>query len=168
MNWKEGSFLKVAVLVLVTLNIGLIVNQWIGAKPIDLENGNRKPAELLVLEVGFDDGQKKEFQKLIRDHEEESRELKREIADMRKEFFGLLKDEKPEDYEKIKKKLGRLQEREMASLYKHFKEVRTLCKSEEQRELFDKVIGRSIPGPDGRPPRPHHGPRGSGGPPPPR
>lgn len=151
MSWKEGSFLKVAVVVLIILNIGLIANQWFGHKPPKM--GNKNPPAQLVDQVGFTNEQITKFDHLRKSHSESIKDLKNEIAELRKSFFGLLKEENSKEFETIKIKLGKLQEQEMQALYEHFKEVRALCDTEEQKDKFDKVIGNSIPGQNDRPPR---------------
>lgn len=166
MKWKEGNFLKIAVVILILLNVGLMANQWMGHK--SSKRGGKNPPAMLVEEVGFNAEQKREFDDLRKKHGDRNRELKREIADLRKKFFGLLKNENTEEYKNIKLRLGKLQEQEMEALYIHFKEVRAICNTEEQKEQFDIIIGRSIPRQNERPPRHFEGHGPPNRPPPPR
>tara|TARA_R110002124_G_C8770177_1_gene499861 strand:+ start:132 stop:644 length:513 start_codon:yes stop_codon:yes gene_type:complete len=167
MSLKETKFLKIAVIVLILLNIGLMSNQWLmvknqGAKEI-------RPHNPLTKEMNLSEEQEKSFHNLRMEHEERIEELKIEIAETRREFFRLLKEENSKnskEYQATKKKLGELQEQEMDFLFQHFKEVREICSSEEQKEKFDLIIGRSIPRPNVGPLRGQHRPPHENRPPP--
>lgn len=162
MKWKEGNFLKITIAVLILLNIGLIGSQWFGFN----KNGKMPPPpDQLIVEVGFSEDQIIEFEEFRKEHHQGGIELKKEIADTRKRFFALLKSENMEEYNRLKIKLGELEQLEMESLYGHFKKVRGICDSEEQKEAFDLIIGRSIPGQNGGPPMRPDGPGRRKGPP---
>lgn len=162
MKWKEGNFLKIAVLILVVLNISLLASLWFGQN----KKGIRVPPDRMSIEVGFSEKQIREFEQLRISHHRENFEIKKEITELRKKFFALLKSENAEEFEILKTRIGELQEIELERLYHHFKEVRAICNTDEQKEIFDSVIGRSIPGQNGGPPSHPKGPERGNRPPP--
>lgn len=162
MRAKQGGFLKVAVAILILLNLGMMLSFWLGQKPRGGKHKFPSPVHL-VERIGFNDEQKAEFMELIEDHKDDTWLIKEELSDTRKELLDLVGENNSEEYQKLLNKIGELQKEQMEALFKHFEQVRALCKNDEQRQRFDELITKSVPGMGGPPGPgpggpPHHGP----------
>lgn len=129
--------------------------------------GNEKPKNMIIRELGFDDGQAAKFEELIKDHKRGSKKIHDQLRDTRERYFGTLKyavDANDKDLLELNGDMARLHKELNELNYQHFKDIRDLC-TPEQREKFNALLdklGRKFMGP----PPPRHGRGRPDGPPP--
>ena len=159
-------------LVLLLANIATITIFWLGRlkQPPPLQ---QPPAAYLVKTLGFDETQKNAYRQLVKEHRSAADSLKNEIGKAKDDFYSLLQQPAVTDAEKIAaaKNISLLTEKMDLVTFDHFKKVRSICNTEQQRK-FDAVItevmhmigrpGQGPPAQDG----PHRGPNADGPPPP--
>lgn len=173
MKLKEVKYLKIAVVVLILLNIGLMGSLWMNNKPKN--DKGFSPTERLIEDVGFSEKQGKEFIQLKEEHGERAKAIKKQLIETRKKYFELIGTMQIEEQEILLNEIANHQKREIEALFIHFNDVYAICTEEEQKQRLKRFLTRSIPGMNGpkhgnRPPRgPMHEGRNNehGGPPPP-
>lgn len=165
-----------AIVFLVIANLATLATFWITrAKrpPGHLE----KPSEFLIRELGFNEQQKEQYLKLVKEHQRGSEEILRPGQEIRNRLFTAV--ERKENTDSLKKLAfqSAFDSKEKLSLltFEHFQKVRDLC-TPKQKEKFDKIIQDVLqmmvvphpPGPAGQGPPPLPGDKDGDRPPPPQ
>jgi len=185
MNETKGiSILRLAVVLLVLCNIGLLITIWV--KPhFELGRGamqGETPRDFVVRNLKFDEQQTKQYDAMVKDHQEAMKQLRHEAMDYREQLFSTLANEgRPgNNPDSLARLIASNQQQIEMVTYRHFAQVRALC-TEDQKQEFNKIIGDVIkkmngnmhpPGGRREPPADGHGPPPDregppGGPPPP-
>jgi len=165
---KDGQkFWKIAVVLLVICNIALMLTLWLkprGDRGIPPNPGS--PRDFVVAQLKFTAQQAKDYDLLIKDHQDAMHHLRDEARAYREKLFDNFKnaDADPHFADSLTRLIGNNQAQIELVTYNHFAKVRALC-TDAQKTEFDHIIGdvtRRMGGPGGPPP--HDG----NGPPPPR
>ena len=175
MNDNKGiKLLRWAVLLLVLCNIGLIVTIWIkphseaGHGPMNGET----PRDFVVRNLKFSEEQTRQYDAMVKDHQQAMRQLRHEAMDYRQSLFSNLANESKagSTADSLARLIANNQQQIEMVTYRHFAQVRAIC-TDEQKQEFDKIIGDVIKKMNGgmRPPDDRRGPPPEGhGPPPDR
>jgi periplasmic protein CpxP/Spy len=164
-----------AVVLLIICNMGLILTVWLrpcsaGAPP---QGGQAR--DRVIRDLRFDDAQVKQYDELIRQHQQAMRPLRDEAARLHRLLFANLgsahEDQKYAD--SLSQLIGANQQQTEMVTFRHFAAVRAMC-TDGQKPMFDNIIadvmrqmgGRPGPRPEGEPGPPP--PDGNGPPPPPQ
>jgi protein CpxP len=169
---KEGlKFWKIAVVLLVLCNIGLMLTLWL--KP-QVDGGGpprrESPRDIIVRQLKFTDEQVKQYDVLIREHQDSMQRLRDGAKNYRQQLFENLKNTSGNSgfADSLSNLIGNNQARIESVTYDHFSKVRSLC-TDNQKAEFDRIIvdvTSKMSGPGG--PHPQDGPPpGREGPPPP-
>jgi len=159
-----------AVLLLVLCNMALLLTIWLKPHAGGPPRGE-SPRDFVVRSLKFSDAQTRQYDVLVKEHQEAMRKLRREAAEYRQALFtNLGKDNGGGiNADSIANLIAHNQEQVEMVTYRHFGQVRDLC-TEEQKKEFDNIIGdvlkRMNGGPHGGPPPPRDGQDHPDGPPP--
>jgi len=169
---KKETLLTTAVLVLIALNITLLVVFYInqGREPFmppgqmgNMPTGTGTgPGRFMIERLKFDDAQQNEFAKLRQQHQDKVQAIQQESRKLQDELFDLLKEpqQDPAKVSAIINSMGDNRKQLEQAIFDHFSSIKALCKTDEQKKLFNDFIdqlGETI-----GPPMQH---RGRGGPP---
>lgn len=114
-------------------------NTLLPAQPKDDNRRDDKgPAERLK----FDDEQKKELEKLKSEHMEKMKSIEEENHKLHDELFSLLKEDSP-DKTKADSLIALIAENRKkadAVMFSHFSDIKNLCKTDEQKKLFNGFV----------------------------
>ncbi len=171
---ENNRFLKITIIVLLLVNIATLAFMWTGKQhheghmppPPHPSQGPKEAFEFLTHELNFDEAQIKQFDALRKEHHENAQMIQEKSHKMHHRFFDLLKN-LPADSVlsmQLADSMALYQKQIEILTFNHFKQVRGICKSEQQKK-FDEVINqalemmapkppRSLQGPDGPPPPP--------------
>jgi periplasmic protein CpxP/Spy len=175
MNETKGiRLLRWAVLLLVLCNIGLLATVWIkphfeaGPGPMHGET----PRDFVVLNLKFNEEQTKQYDIMVKEHQQAMKQLRHEAMDYRQQLFSNLANEGKagNNPDSLARLIANNQQQIEMVTYRHFALVRALC-TEGQKQIFDKIIGDVIIKMNGNmhPPGDRRGPPPEGhGPPPDR
>jgi protein CpxP len=145
---KKETLLTIAVLGLLVLNIVLVIifytNQ--GRRPFmpPPPRGNEpNPDKFIINRLKFDQSQQKEFEKLKAEHQQKIMALNEESRLLHDSLFAQLKEpgQNPEKVSAIISSIGDNKEKIDRATFEHFAAIKALCKTNEQRELFNEFIG---------------------------
>ncbi len=144
---KKETLLTIAVLVLIVLNVTLLVVFYVnqGRHPFMQlpPRGNEPgPGKVIIERLKLDNEQKKEFGKLKQEHQQKVRAIQEESRRLQDELFGLLK-EPQQDSAKVRAiidSIGNNRKELEQALFSHFASIKALCKTDEQKKLFDDFI----------------------------
>lgn len=147
------KFYKIAVAVLLLLNIGTLAFMWMHRPP---PPGGRGPFMFLVKATGMDEAQQESYRKLRDAHRSEVEGYHTQNSQLRGKLFELLAQRAENDPEVLQlvDSITSVKRREELLTYHHFHEVRAICRPEQQAK-FDAAIGEAIQsmGPPGPPKR---------------
>ena len=168
---KHSRFWKWAVVLLVLCNFCLIGVIWF-KPPMPLGNHPGSPRDYVISKLKFSDDQVKKYDVLIAAHRAAMDRLRIESADLRRQFFNTLNNNNNTNVaDSFATLIGNNQKQIELFTYNHFAQVRALC-SDDQKAVFDKIIGDVTrmmngprPGPGGRHPGDGQGPPPPDGPP---
>jgi periplasmic protein CpxP/Spy len=155
------------VLLLVLCNIGLMLTIWL--KPVAGSNVPRSetPRDYIVRSLKFSGEQTRQYDILVKDHQQAMHRLRHEAVELHNRLFNNLKtgDTSNVAADSLAGLIANNQREIDMVTYRHFLLVRALCTDTQKRE-FDNIIVdimRKMGGPHGGPPPPRDGE----GPPPP-
>jgi len=166
MEQKGLRIWKIAVVVLVLCNIGLMLTIWL--KPSMSEQrgpGHETPRDYVIRNLKMTEAQVKQYDVLIQDHQASMHQLRDQAQGYRQQLFtGLGKGMSNATTDSLAALIANTQKQIEIVTYKHFEQVRALC-TDAQKPEFDNIIGDVIKKMNGRPrpPKDHE----HGGPPPP-
>lgn len=166
---QRTRFLTVVIVALLVINAGTLAYLFIGqSKPHHPPHRMRKgsPSDLIIEKLKLDEQQQDVFFELRDEHRAEMRDIQRKLSDTRDQYFDGLKTNTIDSTEskRLQNEIGSLMGQIHGSTFKHFTQVRQLCKPEQQK-LFDRFIDDILramapPPPGGkrghRPPPPPH------------
>jgi periplasmic protein CpxP/Spy len=108
-------------------------------RPHDGPEGKHEPKEIIIKKLHFDANQQKEYDKLIEWHKAEIVNLDGNLRDAKNELYAQLKQ--PQVDIKIKDSLLVVininQKQIEATHFKHFEDIKKLCKPEQQEYFND-------------------------------
>lgn len=154
---NKTKLFGILALVLAGLNVFLLIST--NKKTDVLQHPHEKPGNFIEQELGFSEDQKKQFQQLIREHQQQMRPLSDQLRDTRKAYFDILKEETPNadnnqnKADSINRRIGQLHQELNRVNFEHFKDIRGIC-TPSQIENYTKLLekmGQRIGGPP--PPR---------------
>ena len=165
----SNRFLKIAVVVLLLVNIATLVFMWNGHRQHEggrpQQHGPNGAFDFLTHELNLDESQIKQFDALRKEHHEAAMLIQEKNHKMHRRFFDLLKNMPADSVvsTQLADSMAMYQKQMEMLTFNHFKKVREICKPEQQKK-FDEVINEAL---EMMAPHPPKGPHGSEGPPPP-
>ena len=175
MNYFDrNKILSAAVVLLLLINLGILGLLWFDRSqkitppdrvpPVDRMRSpegmppDRGPKEFLIKELNFDDKQKKDYEKLVEEHQTAMRRIREKLRKEKDEFWDIFSKTGNDTVaaEKIASEIGADQKEIELVTYRHFQKVRELC-NDDQKKKFDEVIKEALKmmGPNGPPPPQH-------------
>ena len=164
--FKQNRNLKMAVMILVVLNILALTFLWLGRpknhppeeflrNPIE---DNRRIMVMLKDELGFDDRQAEEYLELRKNHRIAVDKLEREIRRIKKQMFDeALKEGTNIAISDSLLNLAQTKQAEIEKLtFQHFVELKNLCGPEQKDKLQNLIHKILQPKPKGNVPPPPH------------
>ncbi|MGL2964605.1 Spy/CpxP family protein refolding chaperone [Flavobacterium sp. RSB2_4_14] len=160
---EKTKLLTITIIGLLLLNLAtlgfLFVSGPKGPKsPHDRLEGRPEPKEIIIEKLHLDAHQQKEYENLIQWHRGEIRQLEDTIHEAKEKLYSELMQ--PEVNVKTKDSLITLLARSQKQIeethFKHFEDIKKLCKPEQQEYFNDlteelgKLFSRN------KPPRPRH------------
>lgn len=173
----NSRFLKVVIIVLLIVNIGTLTFMWMQrghmppAPPPPPAGRQGDVAEFLNRELKLSDAQEQQYSVLRKEHHEGIERYNEAYKGLRDRFFELLRQPNPDSLlvNQLADSIAHNSKNIELITFYHFKKVRAICTTDEQRKRFDEVIGEALHSMAPRPPRPPGGPHGHpDGPPPPQ
>ena len=163
-DMKKESLLTTLVILLLIMNIGIVtflVMHHEHERPP--HPGGPPHVDRLIIEtLKFDDEQKKKFEVMKHEHHEQMMRIDEEYKNVLEKYFSLLNDEKIKTVEKdsLEKEIGRLQLSKATVTLEHFRQLKALCKPEQQKhfqELIPELTKIILPHPPRDLPPPREG-----------
>jgi protein CpxP len=136
------KFYKVAVAFLLLLNVGTLAFIWVHRPPPPGEKG---PFMFLVKATGMDDGQQAVYSQLRQIHQSKMEGNKKQSTTLHRQLFDLLAQHGVSDPEvqQLIDSIASVKREEELLTYTHFRNVRELCRPDQQGK-FDAAIGEAI------------------------
>ena len=133
------QFLKIAVALLVLLNLGTLA--FIGLH----RPGPRGPFMFIVQATGMDDEQQQVYAKLRDAHRAKVEGYQAQNSALHGRLFDLLAQHEAGDplVQPLMDSIAAVKRQEEVLTYEHFKQVRNLCRPDQQPK-FDAAIGEAI------------------------
>ena len=142
---EKTKLLTITVIGLLLLNFATLGFLFFGGTkghkpPHDRPEGRPKPREIIIERLHFDVNQQKEYGKLIEWHRGEIKQLEDSIKVSKNELYLLLNDDKVDEKAKVTliDKTALFQKQIEAIHFKHFEDIKKLCKPEQQ-EYFNEL-----------------------------
>ena len=126
---------------LLLLNVGTLIFFWMNHFHERRLGSAPPPKEMMADELDFNEKQKAEFFSLVKDHQEGSARIRREISRAKLEYyqFGGENGYNTLKLEKLKNAYGKLDSLNHA----HFMQIRAIC-NEEQINAFDQLVRKIL------------------------
>lgn len=146
------KFYKIAIVLLLLLNIGTLSFLWMHRPPPPDQRG---PFQFLIRATGMDEEQQKAYAQLRDKHRSQVEAFKTQNSALRKQLFGLLAQQGAGDpmVLQLTDSIASIKRQEEILTYEHFRQVRAICRPDQQTR-FDAAIGEAIqsmaPPPPGR------------------
>jgi protein CpxP len=148
---KKETLLTIIVLVLIALNVTLLVMFYIHQQrppfspPFMRGPGpdGRGPGKVIVDRLKFDESQRKELENLRQQHRDKVTAIQEEFRRLQDELFDQLKGQQ-RDTAKVSdiiNSIGNNRKQFEQAIFDHFAAIKALCKTDEQKKLFDDFIG---------------------------
>jgi Spy/CpxP family protein refolding chaperone len=155
------NFLLGCVIALLLLNAGTVYFLYRGhpSSPAHARPGEG-PAQYIISQLKFDDGQQKEFADLRASHQQQSHQIHDEEKRLHDEYFNLLKTDQPDmdKVDSVATLIAQQQKMLETAAFAHFRSLRALCRP-DQKILFDhtidniaRMVGQQGPPAGGPPP----------------
>jgi protein CpxP len=168
---RKQTLLTVAVIGLLVLNFAILSMFYLNRQkqplvPIGPIENVPPPEKIITERLKLDGAQQQAFEKLKKDHQEKIKSINEDERKLHDELFDLLKEDLP-NQTKADSLISLIAENKKKAeqiTFNHFADIKKLCTSGEQKELFDEFIdelGKMIGPPGGLQHRPQN-------PPPPR
>lgn len=130
---KKTSLLTIICAVLLLSNLALAA-ALLFRRPSPPAHGG--PRDLIIERLGFDGKQVALYDSLIRRHRDDIRSAESEIRIVKNELYGsLVPGTGKQDRDSLIRELGLLQRRIETIHYRHFEEIRTLCRPGQMDEF---------------------------------
>ena len=147
------KFYKIAIALLLLLNIGTLTFMWLHRPP---HPGARGPFMFIVKATGMDDAQQETYRQLRDAHRSKLDAYRMQNSKIRGQMFDLLAEygEDGAQVRQLADSIAAVKREEELLTYEHFRRVREICRPEQQSK-FDAAIGEAIqsmapPHPPGR------------------
>ena len=138
---NKTKLLTLSVILLIALNFGIlgfIVFSKPEAQTFEMQHFSKSgPKEVIIRELNFDEEQKISYQKLIDAHRFQISTIEYKIRNSKDELYLLLKDEKEDASSKtaLIDSLAYFQKQIEVTHFKHFQDIRKLCKKEQLKNF---------------------------------
>lgn len=132
------------------LNVGLIAFYFLG----DHRPPRKQNKEIVIEKLNFDDKQIAEYEKLIQWHRTSINECEKDLRDLKMKLYSTLNSDEEINNDMIYIAIAGLQDSIEHIHYKHFQDIRKLCRP-EQKLLF-KEFSNELLRLFGPPPKPKH------------
>jgi Spy/CpxP family protein refolding chaperone len=136
------KFYKIAIAVLLLLNVGTLVFLWSHRPP---SPEGRGPFQFLVNATGMDETQQTTYRTLRDAHRESMQAFRKQNSQIRGQMFELLKQHPANDpaVTQLLDSLAAVKREEEILTYEHFRQVRSICRPDQQMK-FDAAIVEAI------------------------
>lgn len=132
--------LTYSVIILAILNLSMIVF-FIFIKPREFRNHRNGPRKMIIEKLHLDKQQQEQFELLVEKHIDKIKEFDKEIQQTKENLYTQLS--LPKVDVKIKDSLitslGDLQKQIETARFNHFKNIRKICNTPEQKEDFKEL-----------------------------
>lgn len=156
---ERTKLLTITIIGLFLINLATLGFLFLnGPKPGGMPHEGRPlPKEIIIDKLHFDANQQKEYEKLIRWHRGKIDELDSAIRETKNELYSILGEEKTDNNVKTRliTRLNQYQKQVEETHFKHFEDIKKLCKPEQKEEfeaLTEELSRIFAPGPR----RPRH------------
>ena len=133
------KLLTFSVIVLLILNIATLGFFIFSGNQSEGFNGKPKPREIIIHKLSFDEQQVKAYEELIHWHRVNIDSLQEQIRDTKQKLYSELA--KPEidskDKDSLVNKLANIQKEIENTHFKHFQDIKKLCKKEQLDRFND-------------------------------
>lgn len=144
---KKYKWVLAGFIIMLLLNILVLGSIWMvknGGRPFGRDGAVQfRVQRFMERELDFSEAQKQAFEELRRDHIQETRSIYGDIRKQRRALFAELQGDEEDDsavrIDSLTNLIGQSQARLDSAIYKHFKEIRSIC-NVEQRQKFDRII----------------------------
>lgn len=129
---NKTKVLVFAVIALVALNFGILGFLFL-SKNNDEPRGRKMPREIVIEKLHFDKNQIVEYDKTIKLHQEDIRNLDDSIRSTKNELYQLMNSDTIDSVQKdsLFLKLANYQKQIETTHFNHFIEIKKLCKKEQ-------------------------------------
>lgn len=129
---NKTKVLGFAVIALLVLNFGILAFLFF-SKNDNGSRGRKMPREIIIEKLHFDENQIVEYDKIIKTHQEDIRNLDDSIRSTKNELYQLLNSETIDSVQKdsLYLKLANYQKQIETTHFNHFIEIKKLCKKEQ-------------------------------------
>lgn len=156
---EKTKLLTITIIGLFLINLATLGFLFLnGPKPGGMPHEGRPlPKEIIIDKLHFDANQQKEYEKLIHWHRGKIDELDSAIRETKNELYSILGEEKTDNNVKTRliTRLNQYQKQVEETHFKHFEDIKKLCKPEQKEEfeaLTEELSRIFAPGPR----RPRH------------
>lgn len=138
---EKNKFFAIIIIFLLLLNLGTLSFLFIksGNEKHHPHHGRQDPGEFLINELGLDEQQKVEFNKLKEEHHSQMKALQDSIKVQRELLPNIIDSGNDSLAVAVSNKIGSYQQRVEYATYAHFKKVKSIC-TQDQRSRFKNVI----------------------------
>lgn len=124
---------------MVLINLGLLAFLFFN-RPVPLQNKEKKsPKEIIIDKLDFDEGQCREYEKLIQEHRKIIFPLDDKMKLTKTELFQLLSKDQDSKKDTLIKRLAKIQNEVEKAHFEHFMAIKKLCVSKEQKTRFNEL-----------------------------
>lgn len=156
---ERTKLLTITIIGLFLINLATLGFLFLnGPKPGGMPHEGRPlPKEIIIDKLHFDTNQQKEYEKLIHWHRGKIDKLDSAIRETKNELYSILGEEKIDNNAKTRliTRLNQYQKQVEETHFKHFEDIKKLCKPEQKEEfeaLTEELSRIFAP----RPRRPRH------------
>lgn len=136
------KFYKIAVGLLLLLNLGTLAFMWMHRPPPPESRG---PFMFLVKATGMDEEQQAAYSQLRNVHRAQMDQFRAENSRLRGSLFELLalQAEKAPEIQQMIDSIASNRRMEELTTFEHFRQVRAICRPDQQTK-FDAAIGEAV------------------------
>jgi len=139
---ENSKFYKIAIALLLLLNIGTLAFMWLNRPP---PPGARGPFMFLVKATGMDKAQQATYRQLRDVHHSRMEDFQQQNRQLRGQLFDYLaqKDQNDSQVQLLADSIAAVKRQEEMLTFEHFRRVREICRPDQQLK-FDAAIGEAI------------------------
>lgn len=119
--------------------------------------GAEEPATVIIRRLHFDEVQQTTYHQLVHEHQNQTRTLRDQSAQLFRDYYGLLESDAPDSAKAnaLSQQIA-MNQRKMAQLnFTHFQQIKALCRPDQQTDFKQLVSDLAkLFGQQQRPPRP--------------